>query len=88
MSSKVIGVYWNKKASYTQEIGGKTYTCRGYYKGYTSSRDSDSKKVNLTPNGKEYCDTAVEKENGPYSFKSSADNPYIRGNDYATPKDE
>ena len=97
MSTKVIGVVWNSNPidsetgeiiSTTETIGKskEVFTCTGYYMGYDSSYDKDSKTVKLTPNKKKYCDDAVERKKGPYAFNENKDNPYIRGNDYALQK--
>lgn len=97
MSTKVIGVVWNSNPidsetgeiiSTTETIGKskEVFTCTGYYMGYNSSYDKDSKTVKLTPNKKKYCDDAVERKKGPYAFNENKDNPYIRGNDYALQK--
>lgn len=90
MSSKVIGITWYEYDSpETKKIGKTTYTCKGYYKGYSSSYNKKTKEVELTEQeNTKYCDQAVEKENGPYAFKEDADDPYIRGNDYAQPEKE
>lgn len=97
MSKKVIGVVWNSNPidsetgeiiSTTETIGKseEVFTCTGYYMGYNSSYDKDSKTVKLTPNNKKYCDDAVERKKGPYAFNKNKDDSYIRGNDYALQK--
>ena len=99
MSKKVIGVVWNSnpinkktgkiiKTTETVDNGKseEVYRCTGHYMGYDSSFDKDSKTLKLIANGKEYCDVAVEEEDGPYAFNENDDDPYIRGNDYALQK--